>query len=86
MLVEKSMYFCYNMLTKVTNKYRGLIMAASKIQTGLRLDEVTYGKLKTISETESRSLNNLVEYIIKAYLSDYEKQNGSVLSSPYQDN
>ena len=61
-------------------------MAASKIQTGLRLDEVTYGKLKTISETESRSLNNLVEYIIKTYLSDYEKQNGSVLSSPYQDN
>lgn len=61
-------------------------MAVTKIQTGLRLDEITYGKLKTISEAESRSLNNLVEYIIKAYLSDYEKQNGSVQSCPYPDN
>jgi hypothetical protein len=61
-------------------------MAVSKIQTGLRIDETTYGKLKTISEIESRSINNLVEYIIKAYLVDYEKRNGSVHPSPYQDN
>ena len=46
-------------------------MAVSKIQTGLRIDEITYGKLKTISEAESRSINNLIEYIIKAYLVDY---------------
>lgn len=61
-------------------------MAVSKIQTGLRIDEETYGKLKTISEAENRSLNNLVEFIIKKYLSDYEKQNGSVHPTPYQDN
>lgn len=60
-------------------------MAVSKIQTGLRLDETTYGKLKTISENESRSLNNLVEYIIKKYLSDYEQENGLVPLTPYQD-
>ena len=60
-------------------------MAVSKIQTGLRLDETTYGKLKTISENESRSLNNLVEYIIKKYLSDYEQENGPVPLTPYQD-
>ncbi len=59
-------------------------MAISKIQTGLRIDEITYGKLKTISESENRSLNNLIEYIIKNYLSDYEKENGfiPVASSP----
>lgn len=62
----------------------GFIMAISKIQTGLRIDEITYGKLKTLSENENRSLNNLVEYVIKSYLSDYEKKNGTipVASSP----
>lgn len=58
-------------------------MAVSKIQTGLRIDETTYGKLKTISESENRSLNNLVEYIIKSYLSDYEKRNGIIPVAPY---
>lgn len=61
-------------------------MALSKIQTGLRIDEITYGKLKTISEDENRSLNNLIEYILKSYLSDFEKQNGPVQCTPYQDN
>lgn len=53
-------------------------MAISKIQTGLRIDEITYGKLKTISEAENRSLNNLIEYVIKSYLTDYEKENGFI--------
>lgn len=48
-------------------------MAVSKIQTGLRIDEVTYNKLKTLSVKESRSINNLVEYIIHHYLDEYEK-------------
>lgn len=61
-------------------------MAVSKIQTGLRIDETTYGKLKTIADSESRSLNNLIEYIIKNYLSDYEAKNGSVPVALYQDN
>lgn len=51
-------------------------MAVIKIQTGLRLDEVTYGKLKTLSVKENRSLNNLAEYIIRQYLADYEEENG----------
>lgn len=60
-------------------------MAISKIQTGLRIDEETYGKLKAISESENRSLNNLVEFIIKKYLSDYEELHGSVHPVPYQE-
>lgn len=54
-------------------------MAILKIQTGLRIDETTYGKLKTISENENRSLNNLIEYVLKNYLSDYERKNGTIL-------
>lgn len=50
-----------------------------KIQTGLRLDEQTYGKLKVISEAELRSVNNLAEYIIRKYISDYEDKNGVII-------
>lgn len=58
-------------------------MAIAKIQTGLRLDETVYGKLKTLSIQEGRSLNNLAEYIIKRYLEDYEAKNGVL--PEYQD-
>ena len=43
-------------------------MAVNKIQTGLRINEMTYAKLKTLSAEENRSINNLVEYIIQKYL------------------
>ena len=58
-------------------------MAVSKIQTGLRIDEITYGKLKTLAIADGRTLNNLVEHIIRQYLADYEKANGPV--AQYQD-
>ncbi len=61
-------------------------MAIQKIQTGLRIDETTYGKLKTISENENRSLNNLIEYVLKSYLSDYEKKNGAILVDSFPEN
>ena len=56
-------------------------MAAVKIQTGLRLDETTYEKLRILAFRENRSINNLVEYIVKRYLVKYEDQNG-VISLP----
>ena len=55
----------------------------SKIQTGLRLSEELYGKLKTLSETENRSLNNLAEFILKKYIADYENQNGAIQVAPF---
>ena len=53
-------------------------MPTIKIQTGLRLDELTYRKLKTLCEEEGRSINNLAEYIIKRYLADYEATHGEL--------
>ena len=53
-------------------------MAVVKIQTGLRLDETTYEKLRILAFREGRSLNNLVEYIVKRYLEKYESQNGAI--------
>lgn len=51
-------------------------MAVLKIQTGLRLDEEVYYKLKSLSAQEGRSLNNMAEYIIRRYLADYEEDHG----------
>lgn len=53
-------------------------MPVIKIQTGLRLDEELYEKLKTLSTNDGRSLNNLVEYIVRRYVQDYEASNGEI--------
>ena len=53
-------------------------MATSKIQTGLRINEATYNKLKTIAKSENRPLNNLMEFILIRYLADYEAKHGPV--------
>ena len=53
-------------------------MATSKIQTGLRLNEVTYEKLRVIAANESRSLNNLIEYVVQQYVSSYEAEKGPI--------
>ncbi len=53
-------------------------MATNKIQTGLRLGEATYDKLRVLSTREARSLNNLIEYVLQRYLEDYEAKNGTI--------
>ena len=53
-------------------------MAVTKIQTGLRIEEVTYGKLKTLAVQEGRTLNNLIEHIIRQHLQQYEKEHGKI--------
>ncbi len=56
-------------------------MAVFKVQTGLRLDEPTYNRLKVIASQEKRSLNNLIELILQKYLEEYEEQHGPILES-----
>mgnify|MGYP001093004860 CR=1 FL=1 len=50
----------------------------AKVQTGLRLEEGLYEKLKALSEREGRSLNNLMEFIARCYVEDYESRNGTL--------
>lgn len=45
----------------------------AKVQTGLRLDEDLYKKVKALAEQEGRSINNLCEYIIRQYLQQQEQ-------------
>lgn len=56
-------------------------MAVSKIQTGLRLEEGLYEKVKALADMEGRSLNNLAEYIIRRYIADYEANHGPLPQS-----
>lgn len=56
-------------------------MAITKIQTGLRLEEKLYDKVKLLSEQEGRSLNNLVEFIVRQYIQEYEAKNGPLAHS-----
>lgn len=53
-------------------------MAACKIQTGLRLNEKVYKKIKVLCTREQRSLNNLIEYVVQRYIEDYERANGPI--------
>ena len=53
-------------------------MATNKIQTGLRLTESTYEKVRVLSSKEQRSLNNLIEYAVQKYIDDYEDKNGPI--------
>ena len=58
-------------------------MAKIKIQTGLRLDEDLYEKVKALADLEGRSLNNLVEYVVRGYIAEYETNHGP-LAQPQQ--
>lgn len=43
---------------------------------GLRLDERTHEKLKSLAEYEGRSINGEVIYLIRQAIKDFEKENG----------
>lgn len=55
----------------------------TKIQTGIRIEESLYGKLKAIAKLEGRTVNNLNEYIIRRFVSEYEAKHEPV--PEYQD-
>lgn len=49
----------------------------------LRLDEETHEKLRLICEKQSRSQNKQMEYIVRQFISDYEKVNGTIESEEF---
>lgn len=57
-------------------------MSKIKVQTGLRLDEELYEKVKVLAALDGRSINNLVEFIVRCYVAEYEGKHGPV--SQYQ--
>ena len=58
-------------------------MMTYKIQFGLRFDEETLTAIKEIAADENRSLNNLIEHLVKQYIKEKrgnneDKSKGSV--------
>ena len=45
---------------------------------GLRMPDELYLKLRAIAEKENRSYNQEAVYILRAYVSDYEKTHGEI--------
>ena len=56
-------------------------MAVIKSQFTLRLDLKVHAKIKKIAEIESRSMTNMIEYLVKKEIEAYESQNGVILLS-----
>ncbi len=53
-------------------------MAVIKSQYTLRLDLVTFEKIKRIAKADNRSLNNMIDNLIKQEISRYEERNGEI--------
>ena len=53
-------------------------MSVIKPPFSLRLNEVDFIKIKKIAAIENRSMNNMIETIIKQKIQQYEKKNGEI--------
>jgi len=49
-----------------------------KTQFSLRLNVRTHAKIKKMADAESRSLNNMLEYIIKKEIAAHEEKHGEI--------
>lgn len=47
--------------------------------TQMRLNEITANKIKIIAKKNKRSMNNMIEFLIERYITDYERINGEIL-------
>ncbi len=54
-------------------------MAIIKSQFTLRLNLDVHAKIKIIAGRESRSITNMIEYLIKKEIEKYEKENGEII-------
>lgn len=52
---------------------------ASSYNFPLRLDDTLREKLRYIANENSRSLNKEIEFIVKQYVSNYERGHGEIL-------
>lgn len=53
-------------------------MAVIKTQFTLRLDPLDHVKIKKIAQSETRSMTNMIEHLIKKEIIRFEKENGEI--------
>ncbi len=54
-------------------------MPVIRTQFTLRLDPINHAKIKKIANSESRTMTNMIEYLIKKEISRFEKENGEII-------
>lgn len=54
-------------------------MPVMKVQTGLRLNESVYDKIRVLASLDHRSINNMIEHILQSYVEEYEFENGTII-------
>ena len=57
-------------------------MAVHRAMRSCRLADDLYLKAKYIADSENRSFNNWLEYILQRIVSDYEKEHGTIEIQP----
>lgn len=60
-------------------------MPSKKKQTGLRLNDSMYAKIKYLSDKDGRSINNFVESVLRRYLETYEREHGPIPVDTHKD-
>lgn len=53
-------------------------MAVIKIQMSMRLEPIILAKIRKIAEEDNRSAANMIEYLIKQEIKNYELENGEI--------
>lgn len=72
----------YHRCIHLVNIERGFfIMPSDKPKIVIRTEQETIDKLDIIAKEQNRSRANLAEYILKDFISNYEKENGRINNS-----
>ena len=53
-------------------------MPVIRTQFTLRLDPINHAKIKKIAAAESRTMTNMIEYLIKKEITRYENEHGEI--------
>lgn len=53
-------------------------MAVIKTQMSMRLEPIILAKIRKIAEEDNRSAANMIEYLIKQEIKNYELENGEI--------
>lgn len=54
-------------------------MPVLKSRFTLRLDLIDHAKIVKIADSENRSLNNMIETLVKQKIKEYEQNNGEIV-------
>ena len=62
----------------ITYYYRGVIVATSKIQTGIRFEPELLYKITQITKHNKRSLNAQLEFLAQECVREFEAEHGDI--------